>query len=294
MAKLYDYVLKKPKVTSGYGKRTHPITKEKNKMHYGVDLTSSDKNIYAIEDGYVQKIVTGKDKTTTGYGNYIWVRYPRIDLSLFHAHCKSIKLKKGDKVKKGTIIAIMGSTGASTGVHLHLGMTKIGSDTWLNPQTYNYVPEKTISVTSVVTRDKTKNQLKVLADELRVRTGASTNASIVGVAKKNCIYNYFETKKDSKYTWYRIADKQWVANNGKYLTVYSKMEGEDEKVIAELQKQVQELTDKNVLLEKTNQELQTQIKEKETNEYKNIYKCVEDGDYNIKIKMYKDEELYIK
>lgn len=159
---------------------------------------------------------------------------------------------------------------------------------------YSITPPSEIQVVSTVKRDEFKDQLKVLADELRVRTGASTNASIVGVAKKNCIYNYFETKKDSKYTWYRIADKQWVANNGKYLTVYSKTEGEDEKVIAELQKQVQELTDKNVLLEKTNQELQAQIKEKETNEYKNIYKCAEDGDYNIKIKMYKDEELYIK
>lgn len=140
MAIVQDYVLKNPKVTSGYGKRTHPITGEKNKMHYGVDLTSSDKNIYAIEDGYVLKIVTGKDKATTGYGNNIWVRYPRIGIALFHAHCKTIKLKKGDKVKKGDVIAVMGKTGAATGVHLHLGMQPIGKSNWLNPQTYDYVP----------------------------------------------------------------------------------------------------------------------------------------------------------
>lgn len=146
MAKLYDYVLKNPKITSGYGKRTHPITGEKNKMHYGTDLHASSTNIYAIEDGYVQKVVTGQDKATTGYGNYIWVRYPRINLSLFHAHCSKVLLKKGDKVQKGTVVAIMGRTGAATGVHLHLGVTKIGSDTWLNPQSIDYTPVETPKV----------------------------------------------------------------------------------------------------------------------------------------------------
>lgn len=162
MAKLYDYVLKNPKITSGYGKRTHPITGEKNKMHYGTDLHASSTDIYAIEDGYVQKIVTNQNKATTGYGNYIWVRYPRINLSLFHAHCSKVLLKKGDKVKKGDKIAIMGRTGAATGVHLHLGVTKIGSDTWLNPQTINYEPvkEKEPEV------PKTDNELETLKNTI--------------------------------------------------------------------------------------------------------------------------------
>lgn len=140
--KIYHNALTEVKVTSKYGKRKHPITGEEGKMHYGTDLISDagDKNIYALEDGYVQKTVKNQSKATTGFGNYIWVRYPRINRSIIYAHCKSIKLKKGDKVKKGTIIAIMGSTGASTGVHVHLGMTEIGKDTWLNTDTYNYQP----------------------------------------------------------------------------------------------------------------------------------------------------------
>ena len=299
MAKLYDYVLKKPKVTSNYGKRTHPITKEKNKMHYGVDLTSSDKNIYAIEDGYVQKIRTGQDKATTGYGNYIWVRYPRIGLSLFHAHCKSIKLKKGDKVKKGTIVAIMGKTGASTGVHLHLGMTKIGSDTWLNPQTYNYVPENIISVTSVVARDTSKNQLKVLADSLRVRKSASTESDTIGMSVKNGIYNYYEIKADSKYTWYRIADNQWIANNGKYLEIYS---SEEDMKIEELNKEIErleaekkDLMSKNEKLSQNKADLEQKLADSINiqKEYKSVYKCLKSGSYTIKIDMIKDEQLYI-
>lgn len=143
MTKIYEVVVEKPKITSDYGYRINPVTKKKQ-FHNGLDLVSKvkNRNLYAIDDGYVQKIVTGQDKSKTGYGNYIWVRYPRYNLSLLHAHCSSIKKKKGDKVKKGDVIAIMGSTGRSTGVHLHIGMTKIGSDTWLNPKNYNMLSDK--------------------------------------------------------------------------------------------------------------------------------------------------------
>ena len=135
--KIYEYVIKGAKITSGWGYRIHPITHKKT-FHYGIDLVSKkgDHNFYAIDDGYVQKVVTGQDKSKTGYGNYIWVRYPRYNLSLLHAHCSKVFLKKGDKVKKDTKVAYMGATGAATGPHLHLGMTKIGSSTWLNPTNY--------------------------------------------------------------------------------------------------------------------------------------------------------------
>lgn len=135
--KIYEYVIKKPRITSPWGYRIHPITGKKS-FHYGIDLVSKvhDKNYYAIDDGYVQKVVTGQDKSKTGFGNYIWVRFPRYNLSLLFAHCSKIYLKKGAKVKKGDKIAFMGATGAATGPHLHLGMTKIGSNTWLNPANY--------------------------------------------------------------------------------------------------------------------------------------------------------------
>lgn len=138
MTKLYKMVVKNPKMTSDYGYRIHPITKKKT-FHYGVDLVSSDRdhNLYAVADGYVQAVRTGQDKSKTGYGNYIWVRYPKYNLSFMYAHCKEIKLRKGSTVKKGTVVAIMGSTGASTGTHLHLGITKIGSNTWLDPKNFD-------------------------------------------------------------------------------------------------------------------------------------------------------------
>lgn len=140
MTKIYEAVIQKPKITSPYGYRIHPIYKTK-KFHNGLDLISKvgNRNLYAIGEGYVQKVVTSQPKT--GFGNYIWVRYPKYNLSLLYAHCDSIKKKKGDKVKKGDIVAIEGKTGLATGVHLHLGMTKIGSNTWLNPEKYNMIDE---------------------------------------------------------------------------------------------------------------------------------------------------------
>ena len=131
-------------VTSSFGWRIHPIDKVK-KFHYGTDYGTNAKKwpLYAIEDGYVQKVVTGQDKAKSGYGNYVWVRYPRINISLLHAHMDSVKVKKGDKVKEGTLLGYTGKTGAATGIHLHLGMTKIGSNTYLDAHAYNYTePEK--------------------------------------------------------------------------------------------------------------------------------------------------------
>ena len=167
--KIYQYVLKKPKITSKFGWRTHPITGKKTK-HNGLDEISTikDKNLYAIDDGYVQKVVTGQDKSKKGYGNYIWVRYPRYDLSLLFAHCAKILVKKGAKVKKGDIIAIEGSTGASTGTHLHLGMTKIGSDVWLNPEKYDMLPDK-YNLTRLLKKGCKGEDVGELQKELKVK-----------------------------------------------------------------------------------------------------------------------------
>ena len=140
--KLYKLVITEPKITSKFGTRTNPITKKKTK-HNGLDLISKvkNKNLFAVDDGIVQKVVNNQSKSTTGYGNYIWIKYPRYDLSLLYAHCSSIKKKKGDAVKKGTIVAIEGKTGSATGVHVHLGITKINSSKWLNPESYNVLPD---------------------------------------------------------------------------------------------------------------------------------------------------------
>ena len=126
-------------VTSPFGWRIHPITKKKS-FHNGCDYGTNVQKWpqYAIEEGYVNEVVISKSKT--GYGTYIWVRYPRINRSLLHAHLDKVVVKKGDKVKEGTLLGYTGKTGSATGIHLHLGMTEIGKHTWLDPDTYDYQP----------------------------------------------------------------------------------------------------------------------------------------------------------
>ena len=126
-------------VTSPFGWRIHPITKKKS-FHNGCDYGTNVKKWpqYAIEEGYVNEVVISKSKT--GYGTYIWVRYPRINRSLLHAHLDKVVVKKGDKVKEGTLLGYTGKTGSATGIHLHLGMTEIGKNTWLDPDAYDYQP----------------------------------------------------------------------------------------------------------------------------------------------------------
>jgi murein DD-endopeptidase MepM/ murein hydrolase activator NlpD len=189
MTKIYEVVVEKPRITSSFGYRIDPITGKK-KYHNGLDEVSKvkNRNLYAIDTGYVQKTVTGQDKSKTGYGNYIWVRYPRYNLSLLYAHCNKVLLKKGDKVKKGDVVAIMGTTGKSTGVHLHLGMTRIGSNTWLNPVKYDMLSDK-YNLTRTLRKGSKGNDVKKLQKEVGTKAdgifGNNTRTAVIKFQKNN-------------------------------------------------------------------------------------------------------------
>lgn len=100
-------------ITSTFGYRNHP-TQNEQLFHYGVDIAANKgTNIAAFADG----IVTNTGKSTT-YGNYALVSHGG-GVSTFYAHCNKILVKEGAKVTKGQAIAQVGSTGNSTGPHLH-------------------------------------------------------------------------------------------------------------------------------------------------------------------------------
>ena len=182
--RLYELTIKEPKITSKFGYRVHPITGKKT-FHNGLDLVSKigNRNLFAVDDGIVQKVVNNQSKASKGYGNYIWIRYPRYNLSLLYAHCNSIKKKKGDSVKKGDIVAIEGKTGASTGVHLHLGITKIGSNTWLNPEPINVLPDK-YNLTRVLKKGSKGTDVKKLQKALGINAdGVFGNTTLKAVKK---------------------------------------------------------------------------------------------------------------
>ncbi len=103
------------RITSRYGKRMHPILGY-NKMHRGVDFGApTGTPIYAAGDGKVE--FAGRKG---GYGNYLRIRHNGTYASAYAHISRFAKgIAPGTKVKQGQIIAYVGSTGASTGPHLH-------------------------------------------------------------------------------------------------------------------------------------------------------------------------------
>ncbi|MEA4920572.1 MAG: M23 family metallopeptidase [Clostridiaceae bacterium] len=107
-------------VTSKFGYRIHPISGNTT-FHYGVDLAASaGTKVVSIADGTV---------TETGYGsingNYIKISH-KDGFVTHYAHLKSITVSKGERVSIGEKIGTVGSTGASTGPHLHFEVRRNG------------------------------------------------------------------------------------------------------------------------------------------------------------------------
>lgn len=102
------------KVTSNYGIRQSPFSKE-TENHYGTDI-AADKGteILAVKEGKVSFV--GYD--SNGYGNYLKIEHTD-SLQTLYGHCSEILVKEGDYVLAGQPVATVGSTGRSTGNHLH-------------------------------------------------------------------------------------------------------------------------------------------------------------------------------
>lgn len=107
-----SYPLKEIHVTSPFGVRTDPFTKKRRK-HNGLDLRADRCETYAMMHGIVVK--TGQDRVS---GKYVTVRHG--DFSVSYCHLSEWRVKKGDCVRPGDVVGISGSTGRSTGPHLHL------------------------------------------------------------------------------------------------------------------------------------------------------------------------------
>jgi murein DD-endopeptidase MepM/ murein hydrolase activator NlpD len=108
------------KVTSPYGYRTHPILKKK-KLHTGIDIAvPSGTGIIAANAGKV--IYAGY---FGGYGNTIIIDHGG-KISTLYAHNSKLLVKVGDEVEKGKVITKAGSTGLSTGPHLHFEVRENG------------------------------------------------------------------------------------------------------------------------------------------------------------------------
>ncbi len=113
---MWPLPLANTRVSSYYGYRPNPFT-GKQELHNGIDIPAPyGTDIYASNSGTVT-VATNH----WSYGNYIMINHGGGYATLY-AHCSKLLVQKGDKVSKGDIIAKVGSTGSSTGNHLHFSL----------------------------------------------------------------------------------------------------------------------------------------------------------------------------
>ncbi len=117
-------------LSSSYGYRLHPILR-KYRMHRGIDIAAPvGTPVYAPGDGKVVEI-----KKKGGYGKEIVIDHG-FGYSTRYAHLSKILVYKGQRVKRGDIIAKVGNTGLSTAPHLHYEVRRNGAA--INPENYFY------------------------------------------------------------------------------------------------------------------------------------------------------------
>ncbi len=125
---LIDYARAQPSIwpvrgniTSSYGWRTHPITHRQH-FHEGVDIGAQYRTpIKAVADGQIQSV-----SYRAGYGLTITIRHG-YGMETAYSHCNAAHVVQGQQVRRGDIIGEVGSSGVSTGPHLHYEIRKHGN-----------------------------------------------------------------------------------------------------------------------------------------------------------------------
>lgn len=144
------------RISSGFGVRKHPVLGY-SKMHKGIDFAASAGTpIFAAGNGVVEEM--GRKG---GYGNYVRIRH-NADYSTAYAHASRFTkgLRRGDKVSQGDIIAYVGSTGRSTGPHLHYEV--IVDNKQINPLSVKVSPGLKLAGAELDRFLKYKHTLEVL------------------------------------------------------------------------------------------------------------------------------------
>lgn len=161
------------RVSSNYGKRKNPITK-KEQFHNGIDLIATiNTEIYATKNGEVITATNDLKK-----GNYIQIKHANNFQTNYH-HLNHLKIKKGDKVVAGQLIGTVGSTGKSTGPHLHYEVMK--DDKNIDPINFIDVNKKSFkTIKSKIVKSNNDFNKKII--ELII-TKNSTKKGLVKIKK---------------------------------------------------------------------------------------------------------------
>ncbi len=125
------------RITSGFGYRRHPILGYK-KMHNGMDFGAPHgAPIYAVTDGVIS--FAGRNG---GYGNFVRINHSG-GLASGYGHMSRIAVRPGQRVRQGQVIGYVGSTGLSTGPHLHYELYRNGRT--INPASVTFTQRAQLS-----------------------------------------------------------------------------------------------------------------------------------------------------
>ncbi len=157
------------RMSSGFGKRHHPVLGY-TKMHKGVDFAApTGTPIFAAGDGVIERA-----GWFSGYGKYVRIRH-NSKLKTAYAHMSKInsKLKSGTRVTQGQVIGYVGTTGRSTGPHLHYEVLQAGVQ--VNPRSVDLpVGEELVG--------KDKDNFKLIVSKMKQQYAAVLNGVRVAQA----------------------------------------------------------------------------------------------------------------
>lgn len=137
-------------------RKKHPILKVRT-MHKGVDMsTDYGVPVYATGDGVVEKVEQGKRRR--GYGRQILINH-KFGYKTRYAHLLKMFVKPGEKVQRGQLIGEVGSSGGSTGPHLHYEVIHLGRN--VNPVNY-------------FNRNMTSDEYRLLMENIKYNTDLET------------------------------------------------------------------------------------------------------------------------
>ena len=110
-------------ITSRYGYRVHPVTKRRESFHRGIDIAAKEGTpVKASADGVVVKA----EYCRNGYGNLVVIEHEK-ELTTYYGHLSEIRIKSGQRVIRAQVIGTVGSTGNTTGMHLHFEVRRGGT-----------------------------------------------------------------------------------------------------------------------------------------------------------------------
>lgn len=141
--KIHKPVASEFEISSPYGERTHPVTGELGKMHYGIDFkTPVGTPVVASITGKI--VLAGWQDTgdyLKGFGLRVWQKDNEKDLFVVYGHLSEISVKEGEEVVAGTRIGLSGNTGASSGPHLH-HECRIGGIAGVKGSDFSYITDE--------------------------------------------------------------------------------------------------------------------------------------------------------